>query len=71
MGLRRDHCGPADPSCSDIARRILVVSDCHCADRAGNLVFALLLGRWKQKMRIYVFKLPRFLSRLFVRRDKQ
>ncbi len=53
-------------ACLNPSGGVLVVSFRSRADCVWSLVYPLLLGGGK-KMKIYIWKLPRFLSRLIMR----
>ena len=69
MGLYSHMCGSNYNNEADSAHRVLVVFICGIPYRSGTLADEELKGRGK--MKIYVFKLPKFLSVFFKGRLKK
>ena len=66
MGARRHYPGAYDPAGPGAAAGILVVCSRDGTDRIWIVVSALLLVKG-EAMKIFVFRMPRFLARILLR----
>lgn len=64
MGFCGDNCRDHHTACSYTAGKSLVAAACRTAFVFWNMVCQKMLKRKESGMRIYVMKMPRFISNL-------